>query len=206
MKRLALSVLFIVLLGLTVAPLNILASSIVTQFWNTVGTGKSSDNQTLKVAVDLISLRIYANESADQTKKLVGHFNPPKTNDQYRTFNGDQNYAEWVVEGAKGYEFIWNVSWTTRVVLPGSPGGRGITLIDYRLQGADDADFVTTGGDSFLDIPNEGSGWLKREPLDATTGLYHIRATIAKFKMDIGLPHGDYLFPVTVSVGYATGY
>jgi hypothetical protein len=195
--------LFYMLIGLLVAPLCLLATNVVSV------TGK----QTITVTVNNVNINIVPSPETPSILQ-VGKSRFADPFDQNGPFNTwlnagvRDNYAEFLVTGAKGYSFHYSFNYNginnyTKLTKGSNPNG---VTVKFELQGADQANPIDgydgTPG-SFQQIPNSG------QPQIATLGnfsnpigKYYMRVSITYFRLDKGLSSGDYVFPVFITVGY----
>jgi hypothetical protein len=211
MKRLS-KFLFYMLIGLLVAPL--FCYSLQPQVWrNNTVTSNLTNQQTLTVGVDLVALTIFPNPGNSQL--VLGHWNPPTTTHLGIKSDVSDNYAEFVITGAKGYWFHYDANWHATEDQSGEPSAykngspNGVHLLLYHLEGADETNYPT--GDFYQIQPGgnqtfNSSGVTGNAKLGNGAGHYWIRAIVEKVQIDVGTPHGDYSFPVDITVSYTGSF
>jgi hypothetical protein len=198
LRYIYLKILILLLIGLLSNPPNMRSQN---HIWQKNGTDHLSDNQKLTVGVDLVPLRVIPKNGvgqqlihSDQSQLIIGHYPPPAPGDgnQYHLFYPMANYAEFEVDGAEGYEFNFTITWTTDAYLTNPTSGVHLTMVT--LYGAYDYQLP-----HFTTCRDQDNGNIT---LGSTDGKYYFRASVSEIKLDVGVPHGDYQFPVTMAVEY----
>jgi hypothetical protein len=200
------------LIGLLVAPLTGKALTLS-------GLSDSKD-KILTVHVNLIPINIVEGNS----QSLIGTFNPPSNgNPIIHTYTPEDNYAEFVVSGARGYWFHYSYDYhytnplnhTCDLSKTGDLT-KGVHASHFSLMGADES--THGGGNGFYTIPEDGTGPLgngytgsgndqsAKLGVNPTSAKFWIRVTISKLQIDVGAAHGDYFFPITITVNYLSGF